>query len=250
LLLVSNVTYVVPTWRADAWGDGLEEQGKLRFEELGGSFSTDTVRYTVPRDDFSVEASTLNDIVTDALATHSASEVAVWAISFEEIAAYMHEAANYENLKKVKWFGSDGTVNTPGVIAAGADESEFAATTNFTNPIFAPARTWKYEKVHDHIVAEFDREPDSYSYNVYDMVWAYTFALLATQKYDPDAVKAVFPDVVRNMYGAVGWVDFDDNGDRKPTDYDLWLVISVAPGEYDWVLVGKWRLATDAIEWL
>jgi branched-chain amino acid transport system substrate-binding protein len=245
-----GIRYVIPTWRADAWGDGLKEHGELRFEELGGNFSDEYVRYSVPREDFSVEASTLNDIVTDALATHNASEVAVWVISFEEIAAYMHETAKYPNLAKVRWFGSDGTVNTPGLIVAGADESEFAATTNFTNPIFAPARTWKYEKVHDYIMDQLGREPDSYSYNVYDMVWAYAYALLTTQKYDPEAIREVLPDVVKSMYGAAGWVDFDENGDRKPTDYDLWLVSRVAPGEYEWVLVGKWILDTDTIQWL
>jgi len=251
LMWESGIRYVVPTWRGDAWGDGLEEQGELRFEELGGSFSEERVRYSVPRADFSVEASTLNDLVTDALATHPADEVAVWGICFEEIGAYVDEARTYPNLAKVRWFGSDGSVNTPVLIDPAAPAiSAFAVGTDFINPIFAPARTWKYEKVHDHVMEEFGREPDSYSYNIYDMVWAYAYSLMTTGKYDAEAIRTVFPDVVKSMYGAAGWVDFDVNGDRKPTDYNLWRVEEVEPGVYEWKLIGVWSLATDTIIWL
>jgi len=251
LMWESGVRYVVPTWRADAWGDGLEGQGKLRFEALGGNFSTSYVRYSVPREDFSVEASTLNTIVTTAVNTYGANKVAVWAISFEEIKAYMDEARKYPVLRQVRWFGSDGTVNTPGLIdPAAPDVSAFAVATEFINPIFSPLPgTWKYDKVRDHVKSEFGREPDSYAYNIYDMVWAYAYALLATQKYDPVAVRAVFPDVVKSMLGAAGWVDFDENGDRKPTDYELW-VVQVEAGVYDWARIGMWNLATDTITWL
>ncbi len=253
----SGTRYVIPTWRGDTWADGLEEQGELRFEELGGNFSADRVRYTVPRTDFSVEAALLDGYVADALQTYPAAEVAVWAISFEEIGLYVDEARKtaYPNLASVKWYGSDGTVNTPELIdPADPDSSAFAVTTEFINPIFSPLpATWKYDKVRAHINATYNREPDSYSYNIYDMVWAYAYALalMAVHTYDADAIKAVLPDVARDMIGAAGWTDFDDNGDRKPTNYDLWVVSEVTPGVlYEWEHVGTWVLLTDTIEWL
>ena len=252
LMWSSGIKYVVPTWRGDAWGDGLVNSGKQRFEALGGIFSQDVVRYsTVVTPDFSIEAATLNTIVTNALATYPANQVAVWALSFGEIAAYMSQAQSYPNLAKVVWYGSDGTVNEPALINPAAPLiSAFAAKTNFTNPIFAPARTTKYDKVNAYIWQKLGREPDSYSYNIYDMIWAYAYSLLVTGKYDSAAVRAVFPDVTRSIYGAVGWVDFDDNGDRKPTDYDLWRVVPAEAGKYKWLYVGKWSLATDSVEWL
>ena len=252
LMWEEGTRYVVPTWRGEAWGDGLEEQGEIRFEELGGTF-LEGVRYTVPRTEFSVEAATLNDLVTSAVETYGADQVAVWAISFEEIAAYMTEARAYPNLASVKWYGSDGTVVVPGLIdPADPDLSAFAVTTEFINPIFSPLpATWKYDKVRNRVLDTYGRETDSYSYNIYDMVWAYFYSLLVVEEYDAEAIRAVLPDVVKLLHGATGWTEFDDNGDRAPTDYDLWVVSEVVAGvEYEWERVGKWVLATDTLEWL
>jgi len=255
LMYEDGIRYVVPTWRGDAWGDGLEGKGKERFEELGGTF-LEGVRYSVPREEFSVEASTLKDLVTDAVATYGADKVAVWIIGFEEVAAYFKGALQYDILKQVKWYGSDGTCVTP-AMTADPEVAEFATTTkgstpySWVNPIFSPLpATWKYEKVLNRIVTKLGREPDSYSYSVYDIVWAYAYSLMAVGKYDPEAVKAVLPEVARELWGATGWVDLDENGDRSPTDYDLWTIQEAEAGVYKWVRVGKWCLATDTIEWL
>jgi len=257
LMWEDGIRYVIPTWRGEAWGDGLEDKGKERFEELGGTF-LEGVRYSVPREEFSVEAATLKDLVTSAVDEYGADKVAVWAISFGEISAYFKEALQYDILKQVKWYGSDGTCVIPALIdPADPDVCEFAAVTKgptpngFINPIFSPLpATWKYEKVRNRILTELGREPDSYSYSVYDIVWAYANALMATGKYDSEAVKAVLPEVTRELFGATGWVDLDENGDRSPTDYDLWVVKEAAPGVYTWVRVGSWSLATDTLEWL
>lgn len=32
----------------------------------------------------------------------------------------------------------------------------------------------------------------------------------------------IFPDFVRGFWGATGWVDLDENGDRKPGIFDIW----------------------------
>ena len=245
-----GIRYVIPTWRGDAWGDGLEAKGKERFEELGGTF-LEGVRYSVPRSDFSVEAATLKDLVADAVAKYGADKVGVWLIAFEEATAYFKEALQYDELRQVKWFGSDGTVNTPGLIDPSDPEvSKFVTDVNFINPIFSPLPgTWKYDKVRSHILEKLGREPDSYSYTVYDIVWAYAYSLMVVDRYDPEAIKEILPDVTKSLYGATGWVSLDENGDRAPTNYDLWKVQEVEPGVYDWVRVGRWILETDSVEW-
>ncbi len=256
LMYEDGIRYVVPVWRGEAWGDGLEGQGELRFEEIGGTFLTG-VRYDPEAVEFSTEAATLKDLVTSAVNDYGADTVAVWAIGFEEIAALFMEANLYDILKQVKWYGSDGTVVTPGMVdPANPQVSAFAATTKgstpygFINPIFSPLpATWKYDKVRNHILTELGREPDSYSFTVYDIVWAYAYSLMSVGKYDAEAIKAVLPSVTRELFGATGWVDLDANGDRAPSNYDLWVVEEVEDGAYEWKRVGTWDLATDTIAW-
>ncbi len=120
----------------------------------------------------------------------------------------------------------------------------------FINPIFSPLpATWKYEKVRNHLLTELGREPDSYSYSVYDVVYAYAYSLIAVDKYDAEAVKAVLPDITKELNGATGWVDLDENGDRAPSNYELWVIEELPAGVYDWVRVGTWHLDTDTITW-
>lgn len=257
LMYEDGIRYVVPTWRGDAWGDGLEDQGKLRFEELGGTF-LEGIRYDYTAVEFSAEAATLKNLVASAVGTYGADKVAVWAIGFEEVAAYFAETLQYDVLKQVKWYGSDGTVVTPGMVdPADPGVSAFAVATKgstqygFINPIFSPLpATWKHDKVHERILTVLGREADSYSYSVYDIVWAYAHALMAVGEYDPEAVKAILPEVTKESWGATGWVDLDENGDRKPTNYDLWVVEEVEAGDYEWKRVGVWNLDTDTITWL
>jgi len=256
LVYEDGIRYVVPLWRGDAWGDGLKGQGELRFEALGGTF-LDGVRYDVPAVEFSAEAATLNDLVTSAVNDYGVDEVGVWAIGFEEIAAFFTDADQYDMLKQVKWYGSDGTVVTPAMVdPADPTVSMFCAATKgstphgFINPIFSPLpATWKYDKVRARVLDELGREPDSYSYTCYDVVYAYAYSLMAVGKYDAEAVKAVLPEITRELNGATGWVDLDENGDRAPSNYDLWVVEEAVAGVYDWVRVGTWHLATDTISW-
>ena len=239
--------YVIPVTRNDAWGVGLEEAAAKRFTELGGTF-LEGIRYAPDAVEFTAESSDLASKVESAVATYGADNVAVWHISFEEANAFFTAASAYDVLSTVRWYGSDGTANS-GAMIEDPTVAEFAAAVGYPCTIFAPTHSAKWEKVRQNGLDKLGREPDSYSYAVYDVVWAYAYSLLTVDKYDPEAVKAVLPTVTESLFGASGWVELDDAGDRKAGDYDIWQVEEIAAGQYDWVHAGIWVYMSDSVAW-
>ncbi|MGQ4832766.1 MAG: ABC transporter substrate-binding protein [Candidatus Asgardarchaeia archaeon] len=247
LMWEAGVRHAVVTWRGDTWGDGLENATKNAFIKLGGQVH-EAVRYDPNLTDFPTQASSLADAVQSLINDGvPKSEIGVLAISFEEIVPYMEDAASYDVLKEVNWFGSDGTALLSSLLENDVAGS-FAAAVNFTSTIFAPGVSPKFEHVRDYINKTLGRTPDSYAYNTYDIVWTLALALEAVDQYNATAVKEVLPSIVENYFGASGWFKLNENGDRAFADYNLWAVQSVS-GEVQWVFIGVWRGATDQIEW-
>jgi len=205
--------YIIPVARNDAWGIGLRDAAQTKFESLGGTFLPG-IAYT-PGPDYSAEASDLNDKVTAALATPgiNTTNLGILHISFEEVNTFMTAANDYPVLKTIKWYGSDATA-TSGTMLDDATVRNSALNVSYPSTIFAPAHSDKWEMVRQHGKAVLGREPESYSYAVYDIVWAYALSLLVTDQYNATAIKNVLPDVTQAYSGASGKIQLDVNGDR------------------------------------
>jgi|GEM_PF-279331 len=239
--------YVIPVTRNDAWGVGLEEAVKTRFEALGGTFLMG-IRYDPEATEFATEVNYLAGAAQDAIDDYGADNVSILHISFDEVREFMTAANAHTVLKTVKWYGSDGTA-TSGSMLWDEDVRDFAMSVEYPCTIFGPTHSEKWEKVRQNGIAQLGREPESYSYNVYDIVWVYALSLLEVDDYDSDAVKAVLPTVARNYFGASGWIELDDTGDRKAGDYDIWQIKQIALNLYDWEVVGMYIFATDSVVW-
>lgn len=238
--------YVIPVVRNDAWGVGLEEAVGKRFAELGGTF-LEGIRYAPEAVEFTAEASDLNSKVASAVATYGAEDVAIWHVSFEEVNAFFTACSAYDVLTTVQWYGSDGTA-TSGAMIEDQTVAEFSVKVGYPNTIFAPTKSAKWEIVRQNGLDKLGREPDSYSYAVYDVVWAYAYSLLAVDSADPELIKEALPTVTRSLFGASGWIELDEAGDRMAGDYDIWAIGGL-PGEYDWVHVGTWIYTLDSVQW-
>ncbi|RLI42073.1 hypothetical protein DRO64_06740, partial [Candidatus Bathyarchaeota archaeon] len=194
------------------------------------------------------EAADLASKVEKAIAQYGADKVAVWHISFEEVNAFFTAAKEYPVLSKVEWYGSDGTAGSAAMLKDPAVR-DFALAVKYPCTIFAPTHSAKWEIVRQNGLNVLGREPDSYSYAVYDVVWAYALSLMVVDKYDPEAIKAVLPTVTATMFGASGWIELDEAGDRKAGDYDIWASTEVSPGNYEWKRIGMWVYMTDSVTW-
>jgi len=242
-----GIRYVIPATRNDAWGAGLEGATKVRFEALGGTF-LEGILYPEDATEFTIEAADLASKVQDAIATYGADQVAVLHISFEEVVPFMTACLAYDVLDDVVWYGSDGTAASSDM-TANAAVAEFSTTVEYPCTIFAPTESEKFEMVRQHSLDVLGRAPESYSYTVFDIVWAYALCLMAVDKYDATAVKEVLPTITETMFGASGWITLDEAGDRMAGDYDIWQIIETAPGVYEWDITGLYVLATDSVTW-
>ncbi len=249
LMANDNVTKVIAVYRDDAWGVGLHDATKERFEEpaIGGEF-IESIGYDPDAPGFDTIAATLEAEVASAIGDYGIEQVGVLYIAFEEVVQFFTEcAAKSADGWGVKWYGSDGTTLSASMIEDTVYTAPFSYQTGFINPIFSPTRSDKWQKVHDHVKAELGRTPDSYTYASYDIAWALALSLMTVDKYDASAVRDVLPEVTNSLFGSSGWIILNEDGDRAPVDYDLWII--VLDTTYEWKLVGRYAFATDSIVW-
>lgn len=242
-----GITHMIFVWRGDAWGDGLAGVAKKTATELGITV-VDEIRYAPEATEFSAEVSKLADSVNKLVAQGvSPDKIMVQIIAFGEARAFMLTAADYDVLWKVKWFGSDGTAYESR-LAEEPRVAEFSSKVRFVSPIFAPTKTPKYRELLEEIRSRVGSTPEPYAYNSYDAVWAVALGLLATNKYDTDAIISVMPKILERYYGASGIVMLDDTGDRVGADYELTEIVKVDE-KYEWQMTGVYHGATGEIEW-
>lgn len=249
MMLDDGITHVIPVARNDAWGIGLKDATKTRFEALGGTFLTG-IDYDPEATEFTSEASVLAGLVQTAISAHGAENVAVLHISFEEAVPFMTACLNHAALSQVIWYGSDGTA-TSGAIIGDTNVRDFVLKVGYPCTIFSPAPTGeKFEKVRQNGIDVLGREPESYSYSVYDIVWAYALSLLTVDKYDAEAIRVVLPTITENIFGASGSIILDAAGDRTAGDYNVWMILELSPGNYDWQVVARYVLTSDEMQWI
>jgi branched-chain amino acid transport system substrate-binding protein len=99
---------IVIMWRGDAWGDGLHDAVKKAAQQLGIEV-IDGPRYDPKAKEFSNEVDQLAQKVQEAVNKYGADKVGVVYIGFNEVVQVFTTASQYDILKKVRWFGSDGT---------------------------------------------------------------------------------------------------------------------------------------------
>ena len=222
LFLDNGIDVMIPVWRAEAWGDGLRDATVNAFSEAGGIVD-EGIRYNPEAPEFSASASLLAQRVQEYVDEHGADKVAILTISFAEILQLMHSASSHDILDDIMWFGSDGTTNEQRLIddPIGA---EFSEKVNYTTVQFAQADNSVTEHVKDHIMAEFGRLPDVYSYTSYDAVWVAGLAIDAAQSTDTDKIKENIIPVAADHIGAVGSTALNPAGDLDSKDYALWTI--------------------------
>lgn len=239
-----GITHFLYVWRGDAWGDGLHTVSTAEANRLGLNLVFE-LRYAPDKTEFSAEVSQLNAKVTELINQGvSPDKIMVEIVGFDEVVAFLSAANDYPNLKRIKWFGSDGTAVTAAIFQDPAATS-FAEQVKWINPLFFATTPDRKARVDAEVLRVLGRSPpDAYSYAAYSAVWAYALALMATQKYDAEAVRAVLPTIASDFLS----LKLDDAGDLPYSDYILWVVKTVN-GQPRWVEAGRYVYATGTFEW-
>jgi branched-chain amino acid transport system substrate-binding protein len=246
LMWDAGIRHYIPIWRGDTYGDGLKGSTEAAFKKLGGTVD-EGIRYNTEAKEFGTEVTTLATKVQSAVSSRSAGQVAVHLIAFEEAVTMLNEANKRDILKQVRWFGSDGTAGA-GSLQNDAISGAFNQQTKFLHTIFAPTTSDLFNRVRQNIMSQVGREPDTYTYTIYDILWVYTLSILAVNKYDPTAVKQLLPIIAGRYFGASGWTTLNDAGDRVGGDYDVWA-LEKSDGAFGWKIVGTYIASSDKVAW-
>ena len=239
---------LVPVWRDDAAGNGLQELVRTRFAALGGSVLPG-VKYSAEATDFAASVTALHAQLQQAIAEHGASAVAVQLTAMGEVAALFAIANADPLVGTVRWYGSDAVANNQGLLDS-PPGVEFAIRTGYPNPVFGLEERAReiWEPLAARIRAvNHSMEPDAYAMAFYDAVWAIARGYVAAgTTADIERLKQAFTTAASVGYGATGWTVLNDAGDRKFGNYDFWA-IRMDAGVPRWTRVARYDSYTGAL---
>lgn len=248
-LIDSGITYIICIWRGDTYGDGLVNATKVRFQQLGGGFSSaQDIRYNQDAREFSTEVATLANYVQSAVNQYGAAHVAVYAVTFEEITAIMNSASQYPILSQVKWFGCDGSALSAQLIDDPV-AAAFAVTTGFASTYFAPAESDNLVKVRNYVQSKLGRTADPYAYGIYDELYVVVKAMSMAGKYDGEAIQKLISPMAGVTFGASGLCTLNAAGDRNIGDYEFWAPYRVNATTFAWYKSGIYTATSDSMTW-
>jgi branched-chain amino acid transport system substrate-binding protein len=228
-----GVRVIVPLWRGGLYGDDLTAATKASFSKLGGMV-LDGVRFDPEAESFAA-----------ATSVHGADAVAVHYLGFgPESPSILNEAQNRPVLGTVRWYGSDGTVQSR-EIAGDERAARFVIETGLPSPLFAVPDTEKAERVRAKIRERIGGPSHACALAAYDALWLTALTSLATGGLeDVAAFKRAFPRMADSYFGATGWATLNAAGDRDVAEYDFWAVKEEG-GAFRWDRVARYVAGPD-----
>jgi branched-chain amino acid transport system substrate-binding protein len=220
-----GIRAIVPVWRDDPSGAGLEAATRAAFTALGGTV-LDGLRYAPATDDFAATATALRTQVDQAIARHGAERVGIYLAGFNEAVELFASVDTDPVLGTLRWYGADSTARLE-VLVKDSRAAEFAIRSGFVSTVFGMDEGARdvWEPVVAQIRARTDREPDARALAVYDAVWVVArghIASGATQ--DIERLKRAVTTAAARHYGATGWAVLNEAGDRRHGDFDFWAI--------------------------
>jgi branched-chain amino acid transport system substrate-binding protein len=244
MLVSKGIKGIVIFQIGDSYGDGLTAALTSRFTDLGG-----TVLYSIRVDpsakDFTAQAKLLNDNITSGISKYGKDKVAVELIAdVTDTAAIEQAAGAYPTLLQVPWFGCDGYCqDTTLVTQAGA----LAVQMHNYSTYFAISKSNLYEDFRSKFNAITGKDPWGYVVNMYDTGWITAFSLLMAQSSNADAILNYLPKVCERYFGASGWAELNNAGDKAGGNYDIWAVTNSSNPQ--WAVVGLYDSTSDTATW-
>jgi len=241
-----GVRHLIVVQRNDAWGDGNYETIVPLFEAEGGTVEH-LLRYDSTKTEFSAEAAALNDVVTELNDEYGAETVgiAVWSFEFSAIFASCEE---YPVLVDALWFGSDGFGRNTAFI----DEHPNSYESDFLAMIMGTAKSSRFEAFEEkYMERSGGRRAGTYTTHMYDIVWILCKTVLEAGQYDGAVIKEVLPTVAEQYWGACGWTQLNENGDRATASYELWTVaLNQTSSSAGWYVAATYDAASGSLNWI
>lgn len=241
---------LVITYIGNAWGKGLYEYGKPKFEAQGIEVK-DVIEYPDPPPaDFTPYIAVMEKDVDELLGKYDKSQVAVVAFSYEEVYTMLSQVKDDSVLLKIRWIGCDGTAKSRKI----TEVAEKVNKVGMYSTLF-DSKGPSFAKLNEAYRERFGRETYQYGLNAYDAEWVMALSFAEVHKklgrYDPDEMARTIPEVTekysKGEYGVTpvsGYIKLDEWNDRASGDYAIWAVENS-----EWILKGVWKYEENKIEW-
>jgi branched-chain amino acid transport system substrate-binding protein len=241
---------MVISYVGNAWGKGLNEYGKPKFEAQGVEVATVVEYPDPPPTDFTPYIAIMEDAVSNLINKYGAEKVAVAAFSYEEVYTMLSQVKSQSPLLQVRWLGCDGTAKSRKV----SDIPDKVNKVGMYSTLFE-SHGPSYDELKQTYSERFQRDIYQYALNAYDAEWvlalSYAEIYEKTGGYNADQMATNVPTVAEKYsngdYGVntvSGYIKLDKYNDRASGDYAIWGVENA-----EWILKGIWRSQTNQIEW-
>lgn len=240
LMWADGIRTVVPLWRADLGNQGLHDSMQRALAARGGT-TTAGVRYPTTARDFTSVLPTIRVQVEQAAGT-GASTVAVYLAAFDEAVTVLDQARRDPVLSSVKWYGSDGAAQIPG-LPANAAAAAFARKVGYPCPSYGldDALATKWQPVANQIRARTGITPDAFALSAYDALQVAVRAYVQARGVGNVATfKKALVETAASYTGITGPTTLNEAGDRKVGSFDFWGVCA-AGGAFQWVRLASYR---------
>lgn len=227
----AEIEVLVTVVRGDTWGDGMREGVEKYFN---GTIE-EGFRYNPEAVEFSVEVSILNDETIPPLVDeHGADKVGILYVGTDEFLPMMQSMKYYENVRDVRWFGTN-TQSVKTYFFEDDAAKEFANATQFTatRSTLSSANDIKKD-IDARYLETYNATLSTYGYAAYDSIWLLGNAILQTQSTDTATLTNAIPYVAAHMQGASGDLTLSEYGDLVGSKFEIWQV-----GDGEWVQVGS-----------
>jgi branched-chain amino acid transport system substrate-binding protein len=197
--------------RGDSWGDGVYN---LLEKELNGRGISiiKRIRFAPEVMEFSTYLELMDEKLGEAIEAYGAERVGVQLLTFSEEVILVTQTPDYPNTREVIWMGAEGSGRSQMTIDACEG---LQVKLRIFSPLMVPVQSWKWRSLEDRFRGLTALPADFYIATDYDTLWLIALGILETGSAEAGDVDEIFLDTARNYWGASGWVDLDDNGDRK-----------------------------------
>lgn len=222
MLKDAGIEALIMVIRDDTWGNGIADGMVDTYE---GHMNDQIIKYNTEIQDYSAEASIINDDIKELIEEHGADKVGVLYVGTEEFILLLEQLRPYGDAKQVRWF-STSTQAAKQEIIENRHALEFAEATQLTASRFIE----ESNSLQQHMTEQFkeiygnDTNVSTYAYPAYDSIWLLGNALLHTQSTDVELLTAAIPEVARHSFGAAGHLELTEFGDLAGSDYEIWHV--------------------------
>jgi branched-chain amino acid transport system substrate-binding protein len=213
------------------------------FESAGGKV-LERVDFAGGTKEFSGELSALERAVKPAVEEFGTNKVAVVSLTWEDLAIVLSQAqARKSPLLSLTWTGGDAVAQSSVILR---DAGEVAKQVQVISPMYSAPQSTKREALLQYVDDQIGETLDIYGLVSYGCAWLAALSAITTQSGDGEAIKKARPLVAANYYGARGWTELDELGDRKALNVEFYAVKEV-DGELAWVKVSEYDAATGSL---